>query len=90
MSRAERIEAAVRQALSPEAVEVIDESHLHAGHAGARPDGETHYRVRVVAAAFEGLSRVQRQRLINEAVKAEFDSGLHALALETRSPAETS
>ncbi len=65
-----------------------DDSALHAGHAGARPGGETHFHVRVVAPKFVGLSRVARTRLVNEALRAEFDTGLHALALTLRAPGE--
>ena len=66
----------------------MDESGLHEGHSGARPGGETHYRLRVVATAFEGLSRVARQRLVYDLLREEFDTGLHALALELKTPAE--
>lgn len=71
------------------AVEVVDESALHAGHAGARPDGETHYRVEVVSAAFAGLPRVARSREVHAALEAEFTSGLHALSLRLLTPADT-
>jgi len=88
MTRADRITHKLNQALAPERLSVIDESADHAGHAGARPQGETHYRVNVVAAAFEGLTRVQRQRLVYDLLGDEFKSGLHALALATITPAE--
>lgn len=87
-SRAQRIERRLAAALAPQRLEVVDDSHRHAGHAGARPEGETHYRVLVVSERFEGLSRVERQRLVNELLKGEFDSGLHALQLSTKTPAE--
>lgn len=74
--------------LAPQALEVIDESHLHAGHMGARPEGETHFRLNVVAAAFEGKSRVERHRLVNAILEPAFQRGLHALALRVRTPAE--
>ncbi len=88
MNRAERIEAALTQALRPVAMAVEDESHRHAGHMGARAEGETHYAVRVVSDAFAGLSRVARHRLVNQALGAEFAAGLHALSLELRAPGE--
>jgi BolA protein len=88
MTRAERIETALKAEFGAADVNVQDESALHAGHAGARPGGETHYRVRIVAAAFDGLSRVERHRKVNAALKAEFDGGLHALALMTLAPGE--
>ncbi len=82
------IEARLRAALAPAALEIIDESHRHAGHAGARPEGETHFRVRVVSEKFEGLSRVERQRLIYDALREEMDNPIHALAVTTLTPAE--
>lgn len=84
MSRQERVEGTLIDAFSPTILEVIDESHLHAGHAGARPEGETHYRVRIVAAAFAGKSRLERHRLVNAALAGEFETGLHALAIDAR------
>ena len=85
MNRAERIEAKLREGLGATAVEVVDESHLHAGHAGDR-GGDTHYRVMVVSPRFTGLSRLAAQRLVNEVLADEFARGLHALALTTRAP----
>lgn len=76
--------------LAPAALEVIDESHLHAGHAGARPEGETHFRLDVVSAAFEGKSRVERHRMVNALLDEAFRRGLHALAVRARTPTEAS
>jgi BolA protein len=90
MNRAERIERLLTDALSPERLEIVDESHLHAGHAGAREGGETHYRVLVVADSFEGENRVARQRRINAALDGEFASGLHALSIRALTPKEFS
>lgn len=79
----------LESAFSPERLEVINESHLHAGHQpGFDGEGETHMRIRIVSAAFSGMSRVARHRAINEAVKAELDAGLHALAVEAAAPGE--
>ena len=61
---------------------------MHAGHAGARPGGETHYHVVMVSAAFQGQSRVARQRLVYQALREEFDTGLHALSLDLKTPEE--
>ena len=72
------------QVFSPSSLEVIDDSAKHAGHAGARPEGETHYKVEIVSPAFEGKSRVEMQREVNSALKDEFDSGLHALSIKAR------
>ncbi len=81
-SRAQRIETALVAAFSPTTLEVIDESHLHHGHAGAAPGGETHYAVKIRAEALAGLSRLARHRAVNEALKAEFAAGLHALHID--------
>lgn len=81
-NRAKRIEAQLRKDFSPETLIVVDESHLHAGHAGASTEGETHFFVEIQAEAFTGQSRVAAHRLVNDALKAEFDSGLHALRLK--------
>lgn len=82
------IAATLGAALTPAQLDVIDESHLHAGHAGARPEGETHFRLDVVSAAFEGKSRVERHRLVNGLLEEGFRRGLHALALRARTPTE--
>ena len=87
-SRATRIDAALRAAFAPTMLHVTDDSAKHAGHAGARPGGETHYSVLLVSPVFEGLSRVARHRAVNAAVATEFEIGLHALALVLRTPAE--
>lgn len=89
VSRAYRIEAALKTRFAPQDLLLIDESDRHSGHAGARPGGQTHYRLRLVSAAFTGLSRVARQRLVNQALAGEFASGLHALSLELKAPEET-
>lgn len=81
------IEAAVRAALQPSELEVIDDSHLHAGHAGAR-EGR-HFTVRVTAERFNGLSRVARHRLIYDALRLLIPRGIHALAIEAHSPDES-
>lgn len=85
MDRRSRIEARLREALDAVHVEVVDESHLHAGHAGDR-GGESHYRALVVSARFAGLSRVAAQRLVYEALGDEMRDGIHALALRTLAP----
>lgn len=88
MSVAERIEAKLRAALQPSDLDVIDESHLHAGHAGARPEGETHFRIKVVSSRFDGLSRIDRHRLVNDILAEELSGPVHALALQARTRAE--
>ena len=78
----------LREAFSPESLEVSDESHLHEGHAGHRPGGETHFRVYIVSAAFEGKSRIERHRMINSTLAAELAGGVHALAIKAQAPGE--
>ncbi|TVR07199.1 MAG: BolA family transcriptional regulator [Salinarimonadaceae bacterium] len=82
------IEDKLREALSPDSLAVTDESHLHAGHAGSRDGGETHYRVEIVSPVFVGKSRIERHRLVNEALPLAFARGLHALAIRARAPGE--
>ncbi len=74
------------EAFAPAEIEVTDESHLHAGHAGARPEGETHFRVKVVAEAFAGKPLVQRHRMINEVLADELAGPVHALAIKADVP----
>jgi BolA protein len=81
-----QVEAALRGALAPTQLEVIDDSHLHAGHAGAR-EGR-HFTVRVTSGRFAGLSRVARHRLVYHALHGLIAQGIHALAIEARTPDE--
>ncbi len=76
------------RAFAPARLDVVDESHQHVGHAGHRPGGETHYRVYIVSEAFRGKSRVERHRLVNEALSAELKGGVHALAIHASAPGE--
>lgn len=88
MTVASRIEEKLRQALAPTRVEVIDDSARHAGHAGARPGGETHFTVQIVSARFQGQSRVARHRMVYDLLSGEIAGGVHALALKTLTPDE--
>lgn len=88
MKIAEKIEKSLRAAFAPEILEVKDESHLHAGHAGARAGGESHFRLLIVASRFEGLSRVARQRAVNDILRDELKDRIHALAMRTLTPDE--
>lgn len=77
------LEAALRKALTPTALEVIDESAAHAGHAGANAEGRgTHFRVRIASPLFEGKPRVARHRLVYDALHVFIAQGLHAIAIE--------
>ena len=75
-------------AFAPQSLEVVDESHQHAGHAGARPGGQTHYRVYIVSQAFKGKSRIDSHRMINQALAEELAGGVHALAIHASAPGE--
>jgi BolA family transcriptional regulator, general stress-responsive regulator len=78
----------LREAFTPESLDVIDESHLHEGHAGHRPGGETHFRIYIVSDAFEGKSRIERHRMINATLAAELAGPVHALAIKAQAPSE--
>lgn len=82
------IEEKLTAALAPERLVVIDESHRHQGHAGARPDGESHFRVEIISAEFAGKSLLARQRMVYALLAEEMRQQIHALALTTRTPAE--
>ncbi len=88
MSVAENIEEKLRAALNISDMELIDESQKHAGHAGARPGGESHFRLMVVSPDFTGKNRVARQREIYRILKDEMAGPIHALSLDIRSPEE--
>ena len=88
MSMAETIERKLTAALTPQRLEVRDDSHKHAGHAGWREGGETHFHVTVVAEAFAGESRVARQRKVYQVLAEELADSVHALQLVTLTPQE--
>jgi BolA protein len=78
----------LRKAFTTESLQVIDESHLHEGHAGHRPGGGTHYRIYIVSEDFKGKSRVERHRMINAALEGELAGSIHALAIHAKAPGE--
>jgi BolA protein len=82
------IEAKLTEAFRPRRLKVTDESHKHKGHAGARPEGESHFHVEIVSAAFVGKSRVERQRLIHAVLADELATHIHALATKILTPDE--
>ena len=94
MTVSETIRAKLTAAFAPAALDVVDESARHAGHAGATRDdgsqGETHFHVRIVSHAFEGVGRVERQRRIHAALDAELKGSVHALSLSALTPTEAS
>jgi BolA protein len=86
MTVRDRIFHTLTETFKPDRLDVIDESDQHRGHAGVHPGRvETHFRVRIESAAFAGKSRIEQHRLVNSALKAELDAGLHALAIEAKS-----
>ena len=88
-----KVETSIRQKLAaglePSSLEVTDESHLHAGHSGAREGGQTHYRIKVASARFSGKGRVERHRMVYALLADEIAQGVHALALQTLAPGES-
>jgi BolA protein len=88
MATRDLITQKLTEAFAPARLEVIDESHQHLGHAGHRPGGETHYRVYIVSDAFQGKSRLERHRMINETLSGELQGGVHALAIHASAPGE--
>lgn len=81
----DRITLLLTETFRPASLQVIDESYLHEGHGGARPGGESHFRVKITADIFHGKSRVEIHRMVNQALAGEFAAGLHALAIEAKS-----
>jgi len=88
MNTRDTITNKLREAFTPESLEVTDESHLHEGHAGHRPGGETHFRLYIVSPAFKGKSRLERHRMINAALAGELAGSVHALAIRAEAPGE--
>ena len=96
MSIRTAMETKLRQAFAPERLEVVNESHLHAGHhhvedghtATFDGTGETHFRVRIVSSAFSGMSRIERHRAVNDVLADDLKAGVHALAVEPAAPGE--
>jgi BolA protein len=86
---AAEIEKRLVEALAPLALDVVDDSARHRGHSGHDPRGESHFNVRIVSAAFEGQTRVARQRMVNQALADLLVERVHALAIEARAPSDT-
>ena len=88
MQIADRMRRKIEEALAPARLEIVDDSHRHAGHAGHDGRGESHFRVVIVSDAFAGKSRVARQRLVYDLLSAELQDRVHALSLTTQTPDE--
>ncbi|MCW9035933.1 MAG: BolA family transcriptional regulator [Alphaproteobacteria bacterium] len=88
MTVAETVHQKITSALKPAMLKVEDESYKHAGHAGAKPEGETHFNLEIVADAFAGKSRVQRQQLVYKILAEEMAGPIHALSMSTKAPGE--
>jgi BolA protein len=86
MNVKESITGKLTAAFRPDALQVVDESDLHKGHAGHRPGGESHFRVKITAEAFRGKSRVEAHRMVYAALAGEISEGVHALAIEAKAP----
>lgn len=84
----ERIRRKLTEAFAPDQLAVADDSHRHAGHAGSRPEGETHFTVEVVSGAFAGKSRIERHRMVNAALAEELKGRVHALVITAKAPGE--
>ena len=88
MDRRQRIISLLTKEFQPSLLELRDNSAAHAGHAGARPEGETHFDLVIVSEKFAGMSRVERHRAIHRMLDAELQSGLHALSIKASSPGD--
>lgn len=78
------------KAFAPEAIEIVNDSHRHAGHAGSPGTGTSHFTIKVVSAAFAGKSRLERHRMVNDVLAQELAGKIHALAIQALAPAERS
>ena len=88
MRTADILSRKLTEAFAPQSLNVVDESHQHEGHAGARPGGQTHFRVYIVSEAFKGQTRIDRHRMINAALADDLAAGVHALAIHATAPGE--
>jgi len=84
----DKIREKLEAALHPEYLEILDESDKHKGHTGARPGGETHFAVTIIVEKFVGMSRIERHKLVHSILKAELESGVHALSIKALAAGE--
>jgi BolA protein len=85
---ADRLRERLELGFSPQQLDIVDDSHRHAGHSGSRPEGESHFSITIVSPAFQGLSRVERQRRVYAALAEELAGPVHALSLKALAPGE--
>ena len=85
----ERITKKLQQAFAPETLEVVNDSHRHAGHASSPGTGESHFTIKVVSQSFSGKTRLERHRMVNETLSSELAGGVHALAIHASAPGES-
>ena len=88
MSTEQAIRDKLTATFAPQRLEVVNESHLHAGHAGSPGSGDSHFRVLIIAPAFAAKSRIERHRMVNAVLAAELGGGVHALAIKAQAPDE--
>ena len=88
MNTRDLITEKLTKAFAPQSLDVVDKSHQHEGHAGHRPGGETHFRVYILSEAFKGKSRLERHRMVNQALSGELAAGVHALAIHAAAPGD--
>jgi BolA protein len=88
MSMTDILTGKLTAAFAPQSLKITDESHLHAGHAGHRPGGESHFRIHIVSESFKGKSRIERHRMVNALLAPELESRIHALAIHANAPDE--
>ena len=88
MTMEDRIRARLAAAFAPSELTIVNESHQHAGHHSSPGSGESHFRVQIVSTRFTGASRIERHRLVNEALAAELQMGIHALSIKAEAPGQ--
>ena len=86
MNRKDIMKTRLEEAFAPQKLEIRDDSSKHAGHAGATPGGESHFRIEIISAHFKGRSRIECHRLVNSALGDLFNNGLHAAEIHARAP----
>jgi BolA protein len=88
MTMQDTLQSKLAAQFSPESIEIMDESYKHRGHAGFKPEGETHFKIAMVSVRFEGKTRVERQRMVFDVLKEEMQHRIHALSLHLQTPEE--